>query len=375
MKLLYAFFLFLLGTTNVVTSQLSPVNYSFFVAGHVYGRSGIKPAGIYPPFKEKFEYIRNRTEIEFGILTGDIVPPNPDSADWDKVDKDIAELGLPVNFTVGNHDMENRKLFEERYGNTYYSFTRENDLFIVLDPNIDGWNISGKQLEFLKKIVSQKEKTVDNIFVFFHQLLWWKKNSIYSDYRPNSFAGKADSINFWTEVEPLFRKSSKPVYFFAGDLGAGSWSADFMYDNYNNIRLIGSGMGEGVGDNFVIVNVHVDKTVSFDLICLNNTILNCFGNLEDYRLTSPVIIPSERKEMVKIYPNPAKNMFKVEIFSGSSENYRLFIYDLSGKKSLLKHIKTNTQTTVFNELDNGVYLYRVEKNGRTVQNGRLVIHQ
>ena len=84
---------------------------------------------------------------------------------------------------------------------------------------------------------------------------------------------------------PFSLNSRTRFFMFAGDVGAASWSSDFSYDKYKNISLISSGMGEEDGDNFVIINVHSDKTVSYDLICLEEGTLNCFGNLTDYRLT------------------------------------------------------------------------------------------
>ncbi|MCF8358761.1 MAG: metallophosphoesterase [Prolixibacteraceae bacterium] len=131
-----------------------PEPYSFFVAGHTYGQPGVNNIGLHPPFKQKFSCIQSRSEIKFGILTGDIAAPVPTAKDWDEVDADIDSLGIPVYFAVGNHDMKERDLYEERYGDTYYHFIFNNDLFIVLDPNMNNWNISGKQLSFLKNVVN-----------------------------------------------------------------------------------------------------------------------------------------------------------------------------------------------------------------------------
>lgn len=55
-----------------------------------------------------------------------------------------------------------------------------------------------------------------------------------------------------------------------------------MYHQYDNIHLIASGMGEGIGDNFLIVKVDSNKTVDFELIPLNDS--EDLGNLEDYKL-------------------------------------------------------------------------------------------
>jgi hypothetical protein len=265
---------------NISNGYVS-VSYSFFVAGHVYGNPQRTKPGLYPFFKDKFEYIRRDSLIKFGIFTGDIVKKGT-KEEWDEVDKDISELSIPVYFAMGNHDNKNRELFIERYGQTYYSFTCKCDLYIILDPNIDKWNISGDQLDFLKKKLSEIDPAVRNIFVFFHQLLWWSPENKYKSVKPNSFDRRSDSVNFWGVVEPLFRNISCNVVMFAGDVGAASWSADYMYDTYDNITLIASGMGEGKGDNFLIVDIMTDNTIRYRLIPLNCEDMDCLGKLEEF---------------------------------------------------------------------------------------------
>ena len=213
-------------------------------------------------------------------MTGDIVWTGTEQ-DWNEIDRDIDSLGINVYFAAGNHDVTDRTLYETRYGDTYYCFKIYEDLFIVLDPNLDHWNISGEQLQFFNNTIIQQKDSCNIIFVFFHQLLWWEENNRYRNVIPNSYANRADSINFWTDVEPLLHGLDKPVILFAGDVGAGSWSADYMYHTYDNITLIASGMGEGEGDNFIIVQVHADKTIDYQLIALSG---NGLGNLTDYVL-------------------------------------------------------------------------------------------
>ncbi|MCD4793745.1 MAG: metallophosphoesterase [Bacteroidales bacterium] len=255
--------------------------YSFFVAGHTYGTPGSTDLGLYKDFKEKFPYILSFSNMQLGVLTGDIVKA-PSIESWDAVDEDIEDLGLYTFFAVGNHDMYDRNLFESRYGPTYYDTIINTDLFIILDPNIDRWNISGEQLSFLEQSVNSNSTAVDNIFVFFHQLLWIE-NPKYKNVKPNSLEGKADTINFWSEVEPIFNNLNNSVFMFAGDVGAAYWSDDFMYDCYDNITFIASGMGEGIGDNFIIVSVDEYKNVTNKLIALQGDI-NSLGNIEDYVL-------------------------------------------------------------------------------------------
>lgn len=243
--------------------------YSFFIAGHTYGKPGVNNVGVHPPFKAQLDSIKKQKKIELGVLTGDIVSPGPSLQDWIEVDADLADMGIPIYFAVGNHDMENRPVYEERYGKTYYHFVHKSDLFIVLDPNLDGWNITGDQLNFLKKVLKENEEKIHNVFVFFHQVLWVKKGTKYYDVGPNSLAGRAKEINFWSEIEPIFHQLPKPVFMFAGDVGAGSWATDFYYDQYDNITFMASGMGDGKGDNYVVLHVAKDKSVTYDKIVID----------------------------------------------------------------------------------------------------------
>ena len=137
-----------------------------------------------------------------GFLTGDIVPEGT-VKNWDEVDADLASLRLPVSLIVGNHDLTNRDLFESRYGDTDYYFIQNKDLFLVLDGFHDRWNITSEQLLFIRKILDQHASLIDNVFVFFHQLLWWAHDNKYRDQKSNSLEGRATEINFWTDVEPL----------------------------------------------------------------------------------------------------------------------------------------------------------------------------
>ena len=228
--------------------------YSFIVAGHTYGKPGVNNTGLHPPFKSDFEYIRDIENISFAFLTGDIVwqSTNPD---WDEVDADIRELEFPVHFAPGNHDLNNRNLYLNRYGKdgkTYYSFPFREDLFIVLDPNIDGWDISGSQLEFLKLVLADSAK-YQNIFIFAHQLIWWDSRTSFKHVDINSFSGRKARLNFWTELAPLFIETKNDIFLFAGDVGAFETHMP-VYLQRNNLHMIASGMGGGKNDNFIIVH-------------------------------------------------------------------------------------------------------------------------
>ena len=264
-------------------TEFGPVQYSFFVAGHAYGTPGESNVGLYPPFKEKFELINSEEKMALGVLTGDIVR-NSTESEWSAVDADLETLNVPVRFAVGNHDIEDPHLFETKYGPTYFSFVNGSDLFIILDPNIDGWNISGDQLSFLDSTLNANTSSSNNIFVFFHQLLWWQSENIFSSIYPNSLYGRDETINFWSAVEPLFSELPNNVFLFAGDVGAFPTGKEVFYHCYDNVKFIASGMGDGVRDNFIIVDVSEIGQVRFRLIALNGNDINGLGELRDHQL-------------------------------------------------------------------------------------------
>ncbi len=352
----------LLFCNLLLKAQIDSNLYSFFVAGHTYGQPGINNVGFHPPFKQKFDYIQNKTEIKFGILTGDIVSPNPTAQDWDEIDADIDTLGIPVYFAVGNHDMENRPLFESRYGNTYFSFIYQNDLFIILDPNIDEWNISGAQLQFLQTTVNDNFLSVDNIYVFFHQILWKEIDNQFNYILWNSSAGRGDTINFWTDVEPVFHNLPNKVIMFAGDLGA-SWASNVTYDSYNNITLIASGMGDGNGDNFIVVNVDSNKNVNYDLICLSDTNINCLGELTDYlvvsELNSSNTFVNENSHI--LFPNPSCDYVNISIKDTS--NTDIYMFNMHGNLILEKKLNGKFNYSINTEsIAKGVYIVKIINN-------------
>lgn len=289
-------------------------------------------------------------------MLGDIVKPNPDITDWIEVDANINSLGLPVYFAVGNHDMEARDIYEERYGDTYYYFTYNNDLFIVLDPNIDGWNISGEQKDFLINVLNENASESRHIFVLFHQLLWWDRNNRFNVIYPNSEAGRADEINFWTEIEPLFNQLENKVIMLAGDVGAVPWSINVMYDNYDNITLIATGMGDAEGENFVVVNIDDNGEISYDLICLNGEI-DCLGSLESHNLESFDVSTFFYND-IEIFPNPVSETGILNIKNNTGIPSHCKIYNNTGIKVLEIQISSLNEEIDFSGFKQGVYFIR-----------------
>ena len=107
------------------------------------------------------------------------------------------------------------------FGKSYKKFFEGNDLFVILDLNLDHWNITGEQLTFLRNALRIDAKKARNIFIFSHQVLWYDKEK-FPEPVPNSLYDRSKETNYWSEIEPLLVATNKPVYVFAGDVGAFS---------------------------------------------------------------------------------------------------------------------------------------------------------
>jgi calcineurin-like phosphoesterase family protein len=267
-------------------SSTKGIKQSFFVAGHTYGdpKKKGKEKGLHAPFKAKFEFINEQKDMKFGVLLGDVVwKPNA----WPEAQDDISKLKMPVHIVRGNHDGP-LKPFEAKFGKSFKSFTQKEALFIFLDANLDEWNISDDQLVFLMNKLRIEGKKVKNIFIFTHQVLWWSKEK-FTKPMPNSLQNRAPKTNFWSKIEPLLKNTNKPVFLFAGDVGAFSKEhrkkdhiTEYSYFNDGNITYVTSGMGGGIRDNFIIIDVLESGEVNFRLIHLNGEDMSGLGNLEDY---------------------------------------------------------------------------------------------
>lgn len=258
---------------------------SFFVAGHVYGSPYDTLPGIHPPFQLEKEYLRSYQNMKFGVFTGDIVNKSK-SSHWDSVDVFIEALGYDVHFAVGNHDEGHKTLYTSRYGKTYYSWNQNGNLFIVLNPLLYGWIINQDQLKFLKECLENVSE-FRNIFIFFHQVLWEDRIDRTYGILPNSFEGRADSINFDSEIIPLLKDTQKPVFLFAGDVGATLDKTAIAVVYKDNITMIASGMGSGKNDNYIIVDIDtlgkvklhlrwMDKKATHEILCCNELVFPKF---------------------------------------------------------------------------------------------------
>jgi len=238
--------------------------YSFFIAGHTYGTPGLKYEGLYGPFKSN-KRLKDCAFLPLGFLLGDTVV-EASHHEFGVLKKDIESFrdNTKVYIATGNHEVgtgpynAKRDIYIENFGaETYKYIEYKNDLFVILDTNINNWNLNNDQISMLKNLESNEGK-YKNIFIFSHQIFWIEDgNPKFSGLIPNSQEGRAKELNFWKEVFPIAKEIGDNLFFFAGDVGAFNNKSEFFYRSISGVDFFATGMGGGQRDNFMLI--HVDK--------------------------------------------------------------------------------------------------------------------
>ena len=257
------------------------VQYSFFVAGHVYGN----PVGYYPglhkPLLENIPFFDEEENLEFGVFTGDVVPkPIPEY--FDSAIVSMSKFPVPIKIAPGNHD---RSAIFKSHWPEYFVEEIHGDLHIYLAPT--EWQVKNQQLKFFHDQIARAD-SFENVFIFVHELLWWSPDNRFSGVDINWTPHYNANCNFWSELHPALDSLENDVYLMAGDLGASKNVTPFMFHREDNITFIGSGMGGKVMDNFIIVDVMDDQTVHFRHFTFNMDSVHQLPDLSSYELPLPV---------------------------------------------------------------------------------------
>jgi len=130
-------------------------------------------------FKQILGEIR-RLHPAFVVTTGDLIyGSETDTAlverEYDEALPLVKDLGVPVYFATGNHEIRksaaNEAIYRKRVcDKLYYSFDYGNAHFIILDGDIVGQEhrITGDQFDLFEKDLQQAQ-SAKHIFVFQHQ--------------------------------------------------------------------------------------------------------------------------------------------------------------------------------------------------------------
>jgi hypothetical protein len=237
---------------------------SFAVAGHVYGHPDTYTSSVYPPFLSALKKDHKARNFDFLFLTGDVVA-HPTDSNWITVGDELNGVGIPWYIARGNHDVS-LYLDQNIQTEKCLSIRNEGALFLVLNTSHAGWTVDSLQREFLINELSQID-SVEQIFVFSHQL-WWERNPPskfqLDSLRPNSNACYEGESDFWKDAFPFFDSTGIETWFFAGDMGSHQILPSYYEDHYKKFHFYGSGMGGGIRDNYLIVEVYQNGRVDIE---------------------------------------------------------------------------------------------------------------
>lgn len=193
--------LFLVGFFVIIlTSSLLAASYTFVVLGD--SRDGDQI------FKKILNQVENIPELAFVVHTGDGVRVGSE-ANFKKYLAQIEPLKNKWYQVIGNHELYSGgySICNKYFPKNYYSFTYQNDLFVILD-NAFPASFDDTQLEWLENTLAEKEK--DSLFfVFLHCPL----------FDPSGFS-KSHIMGSTEYIEKLFKvfKKYRVNYVMAGHI-------------------------------------------------------------------------------------------------------------------------------------------------------------
>ena len=271
-----------LGSTGIFASDISisdskninePLckDHNFLVAGHIYGNYK-NDRSIFPSssFLANIDFI-NDYSSSFFILLGDSyrLPRKDHIQAFKSSVKD--KLEMPIYSVIGNHESVDREAYKQIFGETFFSFSICENLFLFLDSeeSFDS-RFSENQLTFLRETLAKTDK-IQNIFIFSHKLIWASEDNKYSPiwHKMNVRGRYSDYEYYASNIKPLIDETSllHPTFFISGDIGLLSPKTIF-YDQTANVTYVATGLGDRADDHILSVSISSDHEVTFKSISL-----------------------------------------------------------------------------------------------------------
>ena len=169
----------------------------------------------------------NNLKLSFWVSLGDMVRASRDDDFMAFERQFLQRINVPIFNTPGNHDVQNRMLYQGWYGPTYYSFAYGPAYFIFLDTEIETCAIDAPQRRMLERALQAalQDDAARHIFIFMHKTLFLKNDALFAldrdEASPNDWVchgNPAFPVLLDTLIAPA--AAQKPVYLFAGDVGA-----------------------------------------------------------------------------------------------------------------------------------------------------------
>ena len=241
-------------------TRASDQPFRFLVGGHLYGdfSQTACPASTFVAAMHDLA----AADLDLMVCCGDTFRYCAKSC-FDQTTAAMARLPFPVWNAVGNHDVAIRADYELRFGSTFGCFVHGGCAFVLLDTELDKWEISGAQLEFLTDTLQAASARDDirAIFCFGHKLVHCHRQRYFEVLvGSNALDGLTGPNHFAANVLPLLAAAArrKQVFWFGGDIGLPHTLPAFAdFDPVNRVHFLATGIGDSARDSVLEVAVGV----------------------------------------------------------------------------------------------------------------------
>lgn len=242
-------------------ARAADARWHFLVAGHLYGdpKQTAMPAAS---FQRALPQLA-ASGADLLVCCGDTFRVGVPQC-FDATAAVLQQLSAPVFNAVGNHDVVDRQAYTARFGPTFGAFVHGGCAFVLLDTELQTWEIAGEQLAFLRRALAAAAGRADvrAVFCCAHKLVFAHRQRYLEvllggnaldgmdEPRPNRFAA---------DVLPLLAAAArtKPVYWIAGDIGTARTLPAFCdRDPSSGVTFLATGIGDLPRD--CVLEVEVD---------------------------------------------------------------------------------------------------------------------
>ncbi len=255
-------------------------SYQFIVSGHFFGSTQNETGYPINSILGNTQWI-NESGAQFLVCLGDLFRDVSNDIPFYKLSF-FDQLTVPLFNTVGNHDLTGT-VYQDNYGETFYSFRKNNEIHLFLDTELNDGSIKSAQLAFIQKVKNEIDKgDIKALFIYSHRTIWAKHyHELDHLFKLNTQAMFGN--NFTETVYPIISDISNkiPVYWFSGSIGEAPASFFYHPDKNKNIKYIGSAIRGKKRDAILQVVINEQSIPTFTLKSLTGQELL---SLEDYNL-------------------------------------------------------------------------------------------
>ena len=362
----YSFIIFVTFSSNALKAQTDTIQYLFM--GHP--RLDDRENEFVLKTVENLDY----SKFELLLIGGDLTWHTSELTSTLEYMDCIFDLGGPNTFlAMGNHDNDNLdRLLSYTKKDRFYSFSRNNLTFIVLDTELSTPSITGAQLDIIKT-VADTIKNSDYLVIVHHRIIWMADNPDLAHLKDSVAASSKNlsSSNFFPVVYPELQKVKNkgiPVYCIAGD----RTNINIEYSKEDSIQFIASGMVGTYPDsaNYTVVLTHIpnEHLLTYEFVPLSE-----MDTIK--RVCEPNTSANNISIDCRIYPNPCSNQLFVQLSEPMHNIVKAELISPFGKKIFETNIPQDKKSILFDtsSLKSGLYIIRISDNQKSYTKKLFVV--